>query len=294
MSFIMLNNDTVWNFREENDTYIKKYGNKIIYIMCYLDCKVDRVGNCNFSLEDMITCCGLKVDTHKGKSVDQFRNTLLLMEKEGIISNSKVDLHKVKPKELIVCEFNKNIKSDDNGFYEFYQIDTNKFIKLMDEPSTNKKFNLLNTYSYILARIHKGDDSTNWCEGGARVCYFSNETLMKDLVVKSQLLTSCLQELSDKGFIVYNNIGYVKKDNNIKLSTNVYALEEEQLKSGLKYLKENVYEKNGYTIIKNKDIKEMKTLRGKLGACKKLKNKGYDVTKLEKQINKLKEKIKDK
>ena len=97
-NFIMLANKTLYNHLESGDTYIKNIGDKITYILSYLDCKTDRMGRSNFSIEDMVLCSGLKVDTHKGKSVDQFRQVLKLRQDKGFLEDVEVDFLKVKPK----------------------------------------------------------------------------------------------------------------------------------------------------------------------------------------------------
>ena len=286
-NFIMLANKTLYNHLEKDDTYIKNISDKITYILSYLDCKTDRVGKSNFSIEDMVSCSGMKVDTHKGKSVDQFKQVLKLMQDKGFLEDVEVDFLKVKPKDYISCVLNKKIPIDKDGYYWFFKLDTELFLKLFDDTKTkNNKINLLNTYCYLYSRMTHYDDVDIACNGGANVCFPNRDEMLIDLNMKSQLLDNCLKELKDLGLIVYDNIGYVQKGKNTKIANNVYSTNIEYLKSGLKRSKE-FYEKDGWKVLNKKTEKIIRQLNGTKGAIKKLQKEGKDTSKLEEKKEKL-------
>ena len=106
--FIKLDNRTVWNYVEEDKTMIKEYGDKIVHTLFYLSSCVTRCGMVHFSIEELITSCGMKVNTKAGNSVEQFRKILLMLQENDIISDLRydMDLNKVKCKEMIVCQLN--------------------------------------------------------------------------------------------------------------------------------------------------------------------------------------------
>lgn len=287
-NFIMLANKTLYNHLESGDTYIKNISDKITYILSYLDCKTDRMGKSNFSIEDMVLCSGLKVDTHKGKSVDQFRQVLKLMQDKGFLEDVEVDFLKVKPKDYISCVLNKQIPKDENGdYYWFFELDTELFLKLFYNTKTkNNKINLLNVYCYLFSRMTHYDDSDICLNGGANVCFPNRDTMLEDLGIKSQLLDNCLKELKDLGLIVYDNIGYVQKDKKVKIANNVYSTDITYLKSGLKKSKE-FYKNDGWKVLNKKTQKIVRQLNGTKGAIKKLNNEGKDTSKLEKKKERL-------
>lgn len=294
-NFIMLANKTVWNHEDRNKTMIKEIGNKVTYILAYLDCRTDRTGYSCFSIADMITSCGFSVSSVKGKSVEQFKTILKAMNENNLITELSVDIDKAKPKEFIKCVLNKDIPKDENGNYWFFKLDTDLFIDLTEKTSKDKNgkrkskntlINLLNVYCYLIARMCNYSDKDLAFNGGANICFPNRDTILEDLGIKSQLLDSCLNELKELGLIMYDNIGYIKKDNKIKIANNIYATTKDDLRSGLKYSKQ-WYKEEGYTVLNKSVVKTVNQINGIKGAIKKKIDKGEDVTLLEERIEML-------
>ena len=285
-NFTMLSNHTVWNYKESGNTLIKKYGNKVVYALCYLDGYTNRFGKCIFSIGDMISFCGLKVDTHKGKSVEEFRNLLIGLANDEIIKELSCDLNKVKQNELIRCELNIKInKNKDGNNSEFFTINRDSFEKIIDEDTKSKKHNLINVYSYICARIYSRKDDTACSGGKAEVFNGSDKTFMDDLLISKATLNNCLKDLKDLGLIEYGNIGIVANNKGKKMASNVYALRNNEFEEGLKQSKD-FYKESGYSL-KKEAVKLDNQINGTKGAIRKAEKNGKDTTELRKKLEKL-------
>ena len=146
--FIKLDNRTVWNYVEEDKTMIKEYGDKIVHTLFYLSSCVTRCGMVHFSIEELITSCGMKVNTKAGNSVEQFRKILLMLQENDIISDIRydMDLNKAKCKEMIVCQLNLEYKKDKYGKdTQFFMIDWDNYCKILSCNEKNK-INIINVY----------------------------------------------------------------------------------------------------------------------------------------------------
>ena len=75
LGFIKMPNIFVWDYTKENKSLIKT--NELIpYVYTYLNCREDRLKQIIFNLDMLITSCGKTIQRGKGKSVDNFKNTL--------------------------------------------------------------------------------------------------------------------------------------------------------------------------------------------------------------------------
>lgn len=52
--FTMLNNTCIWNYKDNKNTFFKRYGDKSIGILMCLDINTNRVGKSIFTIEDII------------------------------------------------------------------------------------------------------------------------------------------------------------------------------------------------------------------------------------------------
>ena len=162
-SFLKIPNEFVWNKDKGYEgTLLKEIGEKVIHVLMYIDCCQTRIGVCNFNINQMIQIIDMKVDSHKGKSIDQFKHIIKELQNKGIINGLKIlntkgeliGLDKAKPCDMMVCnslniEYKKNDKGEDT---EFFMLKHEDYLKIINSDIKNK-VNTLNTYCYIIARM---------------------------------------------------------------------------------------------------------------------------------------------
>ena len=111
-SFLKIPNEFVWNKDKGYEgTLLKEIGEKVIHVLMYIDCCQTRIGVCNFNINQMIQIIDMKVDSHKGKSIDQFKHIIKELQNKGIINGLKIlntkgeliELDKAKPCDMMVC-----------------------------------------------------------------------------------------------------------------------------------------------------------------------------------------------
>ena len=82
-SFLKIPNEFVWNKDKGYEgTLLKEIGEKVIHVLMYIDCCQTRIGVCNFNINQMIQIIDMKVDSHKGKSIDQFKHIIKELQKD--------------------------------------------------------------------------------------------------------------------------------------------------------------------------------------------------------------------
>ena len=109
-SFTILNNNCIWNYEDNKNTFFKQYGDKSIGILMYLDINTNRVGESSFTIEDIIYSFKLVPRNGVGKSVESVRNVLMEFEKLNIIRNCDNDISKIKRGDLVRCKLEILIK----------------------------------------------------------------------------------------------------------------------------------------------------------------------------------------
>lgn len=252
-TFIQIPNNIVWNNEEKDNTLINKYGDKILYILCYLNVNTNRFNITLFSLEDMIISCGLIPRTGKDNINNQFIKILDDLLSTGIITIIFGDYRKLK--DFVKCIFNMPLE-DNNWFpimHEHYE-------KIM-----NSKLNrliLLKVYSYISARLRRSTKiNGKIIEDVIECTYVDYYTICEDLDITGVTLNKYLLHLKELGVLYYDNIGLVSKHNNTFQAANVYCFDEKMLLRGLLSSKA-YYKDNGFTIIGKKTLKEKKEING--------------------------------
>ena len=295
--FIKLDNRTVWNYVEEDKTMIKEYGDKIVHTLFYLSSCVTRCGMVHFSIEELITSCGMKVNTKAGNSVEQFRKILLMLQENGILSDIRynMDLNKAKCKEMIVCQLNLEYKKDKDGKdTQFFMIDWDNYCKILSCNEKNK-INIINVYSYLLSRMSTKDEYTDVRRdgGNSEGCWVEEKTIAKDLCISKNTVIKCIDKLIELGLIFKDNTGKViNKKGKTSNGSNVYTVKESDIRDTIKGC-QRWYEANGYIITDKKINKEALSVYGLKGQIDKQKAQGKDITKLENKLFKKQEKLKE-
>lgn len=216
MNFIMLPNNLIWN---KENTMIEKYGEKVSYVLSYLDSNVNRLDKCTFSIEDIILSCGIAVKTGKGKSIEQFKELLLQLQEDGIITNTNIEIEKAKIHDYISCDLKIPFEQKEENNVNFFMIERDKFINIITSDTKSDKCNLLNTYYYIMARINRKFG----------FFYDTQEIMASDLGLSKTTLNKYIDELKNLGVIYYDNIGLVDG----KKANNIYSDTKEGLNKGL-------------------------------------------------------------
>lgn len=296
-NFIMLPNNLVWSHEDKDKTMYNIFGYKLPYVLSFLVSIRDRRSISRFTLKYLIESCNYKVDRHKGKNLDKFKELLSLLQTYKYIE-CDIDLSKVKENDFIVCKVLLDFKTKqvtvqedeetiiENKKTEFFKIDIDEYYRLIESNSKLDTCTLVNIYFYIVARLRHEDNK-------AIVCYMSYDNILEDLSISKNTLNKYLSYLKDNKFICFDNIGTIEKGNKKLTSNNVYSLSEIDLNKGLEESK-TYYKIEGYTILNNNKKSTVMTINGLKGRIKQLKDLGKDTSKMEEKLQEELNKIKPK
>jgi hypothetical protein len=236
LGYIKLPNKCIWNYKNSEDTYVH-LDYRIPYVLTYLDGNRGVYGDVKFTIEDMIISCDKTPKSGKGKTNEQFKNTLNIVVNDLKLMEINKEIEKVKPSELII---GYNLETFKNMERDYFLVDRNAICGIMNLETKIDIINILNVYFYIVSRLNRrlkltDDDYDIRREGGKAICTFATQKqMMDDLNLSELTLIKTLQILKINKFIYYNNIGKIKKEEQIREANNVYALNTEELKEGLK------------------------------------------------------------
>lgn len=265
------------------------HNDKIILVLDYLYCSVNRKDIIKFSIEDMVVNCGFIPDNHKNKINEQFRNmllklqelkfiTILTKDKEGISINLKL----IKPKEWIYCTLDIDLSSN---YFELHDKEKDKILTYNKEKINNLK--LLIYYCYLNARMYKrakADGDLVIRGGRAETCNPSYKLICSDLGLVDETIKKYNDILVNLNLIRIGSAGnYYYKDDTMKMlreSCNIYSLyigneetTQNNLKEGIKGYKRLDVNKNKVFTGSKQYKNNNRQLNGKLGAIiKKEKN----------------------
>lgn len=223
-----------------------EYDYKVLYVLDYLYTNTNRKDITMFTLEDMIIECGFKVDNHKGKINDKFRDILVTLQESKIIITD-TDLNKIKAKEFIKCKidiFKKDDNDKDINFIQLFDSEKDKILNYDKENIDNLK--MLYYYCYLKARIKKrakGDDM-NINGGSPENCYPSFDKIKFDLHITDEVISKYNDILVELNLIRIGNSGlfYYLTDKNkvVRESPNIYTLYTKQQEVWKNNLKEGI------------------------------------------------------
>lgn len=297
-NFIKLPNNLIWSYTDEEYTLVDKLGDKVIYILPYLDLMTNRLNICNFSIQDMIVNANYKMKTGKNSINNQFKTVLQELQlREIILTNT--DFNTIKPKELISCTLNIPFKKKDDDDTEFFTITHDSFIKIINDDTNLDKITLLKIYFYINARLSRREESMDdkhYMGGKSNSFYGTYSTICKDLKITDTVLTKYLKRLQELELVFYDNIGLLQDllDGTIYTANNVYVVDKKELEQALKESKLYYKDCSNIVILGKKSKEETKKIIGLNGKIKQEKNKKNrnNVDKLEKKLEQLSKKTK--
>lgn len=290
--FIKLSNNLVWNYEDGREkTLAYQYGEGICHIYSYLNCMENRFGTTTFSLENMISSCGLKVKSGLGNVNNQFRDILVNLVAKGIITNCSMDIDKIKPNDFVACEFKMEfIKDKDKLDTEFFTITRDNYLKIINSTDTKlSKLTMLKVYYYLTSRIYKTKSHSD----KASTFYDEYDTICYQLDIATNTFNTYITELQKLELIYFKNIGMIIKNGNPKMANNVYCKCETDLGQAL-IQSRNFYENRGWKILSAKANSTQNQIKGLKGQIKKQQNQGKDTSILEKKVAKLQSKIENK
>ncbi|MCR1933879.1 hypothetical protein NSA27_04075 [Clostridium tepidum] len=226
------------------------YDYKVLLVLDYLYTNTNRKDITMFTLEDMVISCGFKVDNHKGKINDKFKDILVKLQESKIIVTD-TDLSKIKSKELIKCKidiFEKDDNDNDIKFIQLFDSEKDKILNYDKEKIDNLK--MLYYYCYLKSRMFKRAKNDDIAKSGGRseICYPSYKTINFDLKLTDETISKYNNILVELNLIRIENAGlfYYANDKNkvVRESTNIYTLYTKQqdewqnnLKEGIKFYK---------------------------------------------------------
>jgi len=262
----------------------KKY--KIIHVMCYLYINRNLQGISLFSVNDIITYCGVVPKHGKGKSIEQFKNILLQLHNTNIIKIESLPIDRADT--LNKCKILIDLSSNYFELEENHLDMINKYVPLNENTETKEEkvdnTKLLLFYCYILARMYirpKNDKDRVRTGGKTEVCYPSYDTINLDTGLSSSTINKYNQILIELDLIRIANAGqyYYKSDKKKKKdfydSPNTYTLYNDQWKDNLEQAIQ-IYKQNSNLIFTEKRNREksMNQLNGSINKLGSLIKKG--------------------
>lgn len=207
---------------------------KLFILMSYLHINTNRFGIAMFSIEDIITECGLKVNNNKGKSCDQIKLLIKFLQDEQLLDDN-FDISSIKPKQMIKCKYSGIEKNDAGGMIKFTQIDYNAITKIMKYSERNiDNIRLVYYYGYLSSRMYRRSSSEgNIRKGGrAEVCYPSYQCITDDTGLVDATIEQYNSILVDLDLIRIGNLGtYTDKNDKVLIkreSPNFYVFVKEE------------------------------------------------------------------
>ncbi|MFR1377661.1 MAG: helix-turn-helix domain-containing protein [Clostridium neonatale] len=261
-NFTMLPNQLFYGADEKESYYKQHKDYKLLCVMDYLYINTNRKGISMFTLENMIIESGFKVDVHKGKSIDQFKEILKFLQFNKLI-DIETNIDDLKKNDFRTCTY-KGIEKNKDGnnicFTMLKNEDKEKILSYKESKIDNLK--LLFYFSYLNSRMYKRSlDGNIECVGGhAEVCFPSYKTISDDIGFTDDTIKQYNNILVDLGLIKIGNIGlyYNVNDKNkiVKESPNFYALVNGKQDSELEYAMQMYIDKHqDFHFIKSREYK---------------------------------------
>ena len=269
MKNIIITNKMITKDGKYENNYINNIDDKVVYIIPFLYKETTRSGHVKFTLEELISNASYKVDTHKGKSVDQFKESLVKMINHGLIEDISIDtIRNAKKNELLTCKLNQHIDKNDNGDYKnYFTLDMDTFNSICNDKDVDT-INGLKLYFGIISKINRTDK--------IKSCYPTEKQLENELNLSSNTVNKYIDILKDK-YIYVDNIGTVVKDGKHKTANNIYTIDNSDRNSAIESSK-TYYESMGYVIksVSSDEVQYKKSLAGMKGKISQLDRQGKD------------------
>ncbi|HII4500013.1 TPA: helix-turn-helix domain-containing protein [Clostridium perfringens] len=248
--FVIIPNEMILP-NEEGKTMIKNINDKVLPIWIYLkqhECR----GKCFFGLDDMVDGCGVKPNSHEGKSNDKFKDILIKMVEENIILNPNIDFSNKKKfmsTTFVKCEL-MEVKD------KFFTVEDYQYRWIMEYKGKEKKINLLKLFCVLKARMYRRSSTESINDGYYETCFPSYRKLSEDTKISESTIKTYLDILVDLNLIRYDNLGTIINPitGETKECNNTYAIYksgwEDELEGSMRLYKQKLKEQG--LIIKKK------------------------------------------
>lgn len=255
------------------DKIIDMYGDIIVYIIPYLYKRKDFEGIISFSIEKMILSANMTCTTGKGKSFEKFKNVLLKLLKNNIITYiSEEELKKAKPRDLLEIKFNNPMDIINDKPTNYFLLDLDIFNSICIDEELDTIISL-KIYFYISARLNRK-------LGNIKCCFPSINLFIKDLNISKRTLMKYLELLKEKRYINYGNVGNITSTDGLtKAANNVYVLDYDTLDDALKQSKYS-YKSAGLNVNTSNGKSYDKSLSGIKGKIIQMDHDGRDSSEL--------------
>lgn len=281
-NFTLIPNRLFLRVNGKESLFDKCKDHKLLSVMSYLYINTNRIGETIFTLKDLIIKSKVKPSANEGKSNDQFRDLLLLLQNEGILS-CDFDVKAIKLGELIRCRYNSLEKDEHGNNIKFTMIDCEVIEKIMSYDKQKIDNNrLLYFYGYLASRMYKRSSKDGNIEkigGRAEVCFPSYKTITDETGISEASIKGYTDILCDMDLLRVANAGIyeVGYKNKIRESPNIYTfinkedigIEKAKTKwhknliEGIKLCKKNIMERYpNAKFIDIKDESKIKLVRG--------------------------------
>ena len=230
---------------------------KILLVLDYLYNAIDKKGFSKFTIEDIITTYGYKLNRREGKINDNIKVILKTLQQNKIICSDK-DISMVSVNEFVKCIYNGIEKDDNDNYIKFTMVYNDIINKILSYNKTKvDNLSLLFYYCYLNCRMYRSSNShgKGYISGGKpEECHPTYKIITNDIDIKDSTIKKYNDILVNMNLIRIGNLGlcYSKGDEkNIKESPNFYVLVEEgnvdnenavwkwNLKEGMKAYKNN-------------------------------------------------------
>lgn len=267
--FTKFPNKFIWNYKSIDDTLLKTIDVMSLSVLAYIDNNIVRnSGVSRIYIKEMIEFIGKKPRAGKDGINNKIKNILQQLNEKGYIKILSGDISNINKIIEVKTnfEFIKNKKGKSSEYFDIKTDSYNKIFSIKDSDNIS----LFNSYCYILSRIKRRvtafdkngnpmatNKDINAFGGEAEIFFGKIEEFARDLKMSNSTVTTLIDILVENKLIFKGNLGRIRKGKFFKNSVNVYALNKDELREGLKQIKYS-YENDGYTIEKVKSKKEIK------------------------------------
>ena len=242
--FIKVSNNLVFASKEELNVGVKPLVDtmdyRVAYVMSYISAReIQFFGYSVFTLEELITSCGLKPNANKGKSNDIFKSILIRLIELNIIEELDNSITKGSAKSNMKCRF---VNEQKEGWFK---VEPNEFNAIMNyKGSKIDNIKLYNVFSILKSTINS---SVNYS-------FITKGQIMECLGMAKERLNNYLDILQELG-VMYNGwVGDTIENGGIK-SRYVYATSEELLDQAI--VKSRMFYKKKGVALLTKDGEEI-------------------------------------
>ena len=243
-------NSLVWNcnglavFNGEVDKNFKF--DYMIYSILYMK-QNPRDNDVVININKLVKMIGRKPNAHKGKINSKVKDSLERLENKYRLIYYSIDGNYIEAYLI-------NTKNEAN-FYNMYNYKFNLMLNMeKDELYSNRYKNIENAlflYSYIVSRMSYQDIYNDFSNTQLLTCFPSMEEIKRDCKLNDTQIRDLLRQFEADGLIYTINLGNVKRNEEIQVSSNYYVTQLQDLELAYYEVGLGYYKTNGYKVLNN-------------------------------------------